>query len=192
MNIKQFWASFEREERRLVTLDPDKIATELHNSLTDVNPGLGVEVARATDSINVVITAFGNRNLFSAAREIATAAPKLAGWTVIALKAPAGFAFRITVDSDPLDAGTIPFEPLRPSDGSEGLGCRIFLSHSLRESGDADRLAKLILLTGLGEEMFATLTKVEVYKLEEAPHDPLYLKDFLKFYDWWHRHALQP
>ena len=152
-----FWRSFQEREAVLadaVSADhPDYIA--LLGELQDIHPGLFLEFCLDPGECELVVTADGNRDLFSLVRAIVARAPAVSGWTIRALKPKLGFPNTVTWDDLTIATDGIVFDALE-REGSEELGLRIFVP-GLKEV-DVDKAHNAVLCAldhGLGEEKLA-------------------------------------
>jgi hypothetical protein len=73
---------------------PDAFQDELLSQLHRYDSRLYFLICTNTSPCELIITADGNRDAFSAADSLVAAAPDLDGWTFIAVKPPMGFDFR--------------------------------------------------------------------------------------------------
>jgi hypothetical protein len=141
---------------------------ELLEQLHAIDDGLFFELSEPHEGVNeLVITAEGDRELFSLVDRVVAAAPQLGAWQVIALRPPLGFDFEINYEGIKLDPEKLWFMPLAAGSGGEHFGLRIMVPN-LREAEEqtATNAVWVLLDTGLGERQCAEVIEhVEVARL---------------------------
>lgn len=155
--ITMFWNLF---RQRAADLAACKYADspafgELLDQLHRVDPELYLEVCVEPGDCELIVTADGNRSLFSLARAVVAAAPVINGWTIQALKPQVGCPETTQWEDLTLRLADIVFDPLE-REGSSELGLRIFVPGIEEKDIDSAHNALLRALDHiLGEEKFA-------------------------------------
>src|SRR5690242_18357362 len=93
-DIAEYWRLFTELSSQLAQLTSaeDPIYDRLLEKLHRIDPGLFIELSAESDHHReLVITADGNSELFALADQVVDAAPRLDGWTILALKPRLGF-----------------------------------------------------------------------------------------------------
>lgn len=137
----KFWDWFKTQAPRIAAAGlptPDDILDDVLEHLHAYCSGLYFEMGGPPDqaAMELVITAEGNVEHFSAVRALVAAAPVIDGWTVVAFKPPMGFEFSIEtrdVTVDPAECWVLPFV----SDGDpREFGLRIALPGYKKRKND--------------------------------------------------------
>jgi hypothetical protein len=125
-----------------------------------------------------IITAEGRKEAFPLAEAIVARAPKIPGWSFIALKPPMGFDFQTTYEGICFDPNSMRFRPLVNKSNPQNLGLRVGvpnLNPSIKRQ--ADNAIFVILDTALGERAAALeIDYVEVAPLPESPDSEGYIE----------------
>lgn len=154
-------------------MDLEKSFDELLEHLHEYNEHLFFE-AGSTDgeTMDLIITACGDKAYFGEAYRLVEAAPEIAGWNVIALKPPMGRYFKTDYYGIYLDTEKIGFVPLDNSEDPHAIGIRVFMDYDESTYGLCYEAAIMIINTILGEKATAELIDyVEIAKIngeEEA------------------------
>jgi hypothetical protein len=153
--IKEFWTLVSARAPALAKARSanDAQYDELLASLHRVDPGLFIHFQNGGGDF--VISADGDPNLFSVARDVAAAAPRLPGWKVLALKPKLGFPMKTEWEGTTVSTDDVVFLPLsRP--GFDDLGLRVYVRGLRAQDVEAATNAVYRMLDdGLGEERFA-------------------------------------
>jgi hypothetical protein len=187
--IADYWRLFIELAPRLAELttaeDPiyDRLLAQLHC----VDPGLFIEVSADTDERELVITADGNSELFALADAVVAAAPRLKGWSILALKPRLGFPESVTWEGVSVNIADVVFDPITPEDSDE-LVLQLFVPGISDGEIDSAHNALLRALDhALGEREFAASVQyTEVVPLNGPADDyiPLVkLEEFLKWHN---------
>lgn len=155
--ISEFWRAFQDNERALAAVSSaDEPAYDLLlDRLHRVHPDLYFELCSNPGINELIITAEGDRRLFSLVDSLVASAPDVAGWSVISLKPKLGFPLEVTWNGFTVAIADVLFEPLE-REGSEDLGIRIYVPGVTPEFTEAAHNALLPALDhGLGERQFA-------------------------------------
>ncbi len=163
--IKEFWTLVSARAPALAEAGSanDAQYEELLASLHRVDPGLFIYFKIGGGDF--VISADGDPNLFSVARDVVAAAPRLPGWKVLALKPKLGFPIETEWEGTTVIADDVVFLPLSRS-GSDDLGLRVYVRGlHLQDVEAATNALYRMLDDGLGEERFA----LNVVHLEVSP-----------------------
>lgn len=167
--IGAFWRMFERCAPTLARLQTADEAAydEALEALQRIHPGLWLEFA-SDPTHELIVTAHGDRSLFSLAEAVVAAAPPLPRWHIVALKPKLGFPHQAERGGTRVCIADVHFQPLsRP--GSNGLGLRLLLPDL--NPGEADAIHNALLNAldhALGERTFAeSIAHTEVRPLHE-------------------------
>jgi hypothetical protein len=190
--IAAFWAAFMRLAPKLAAIESaeDAAYDELLAALHEVDAHLFLEVGTPEEEgaqSELIVTAEGDRALFSLAQQVVARAPAPSGWKFFALKPKLGFPDITEWEGVAVRPAEVRFEPLRRS-GSLALGLRLYVPRLL-EKDRRDVLSALLraLDSGLGEEQFAErIEHVEVRALpdDSGPDDFTPLLDLERFLAW--------
>jgi hypothetical protein len=160
MQHADFWRWFKDQANEFaVQTDSPRIVDRIYETLCRVDKRLGIEISEPDLSgvREMILSANGFRELFSAAEELVSAAPELVGWRFIALKPPRGFDFVYRQDGQVLSPSEWSFLPLR--DDENNLGLQIFIPGS--ETVLSNAILQTIIETGVGEKEFSDIRYLE-------------------------------
>jgi hypothetical protein len=190
--ISAFWGAFLRLAPRLAAIESaeDAAYDELLAALHQIDERLFLEVGTPEEEgaqSELIVTAEGDRALFSLAQQVVARAPASSGWKFFALKPKLGFPDITEWEGVTVRPAEVRFEPLRRS-GSLALGLRLYVPRLL-EKDRRDVLSALLraLDSGLGEEQFAErIEHVEVCALpvDSGPDDFTPLLELERFLAW--------
>lgn len=186
--IVAFWSLFRESASELAASGSadSYVYDQLLDQLQKVAPGLYLEFCSDPRGCELILTADGDRELFSIARTIVAAAPAIDGWRIRALKPKLGFPETTSWGGLTLRIDDLVFDPLE-LDGSD-LGLRIFVPGIEAEDvEDAHNAVLRALDHGLGEEGLAEtvqFTEVRPLPADAAATDYIPLQDLEKFIDW--------
>jgi hypothetical protein len=112
--IAWFWNLFRQRAADLASCkSADSPAfVELLDQLHRVNPELYFEFCAEPGACELIVTADGNRSLFSLARAVVAAAPVIDGWTIRALKPQIGCPVTTKWEDFTLQLADIVFDPM--------------------------------------------------------------------------------
>jgi hypothetical protein len=187
--IAWFWNLFRQRAADLASCkSADSPAfVELLDQLHRIDPELYFEFCAEPGACELIVTADGNRSLFSLARAVVAAAPIIDGWTIRALKPQIGCPETTQWEDLTLQLADVVFDPLE-WEGSSELGLRIFVPGIEEKDVDAAHNALLRALDHiLGEEKFAEVVQyIEVLPLpaNEASEQFIALSDLDAFIRW--------
>src|SRR5262249_280264 len=127
-------------------------------NLREVDAGLFFEMSLDRYPNEFIISASGNKKLFSLIDEIVACAPKLDDWKVTALKPPRGVNFTSNFRGLSFNPHQMWFLPLKKRDDPKFLGLRIVFEGgcNFAEKEMVRDGTFLVLDTGLGERVAAT------------------------------------
>jgi hypothetical protein len=187
--IAKFWNLFRQRAADLAASgSADSPAfDELLGHLHRIDPGLYLEFCVNTGDCELIVTADGDRSLFSLSRAVVVAAPMIEGWTIRALKPQIGCPETTQCEGLTLRLADITFDPLE-REGTSELGLRIFVPGIEEKDIDAAHNALLRALDHiLGEEKFAEAVQyIEVLPLPEnvAREQFISISDLDAFIRW--------
>jgi len=190
MTADEFWEWVSENSEELLQADGQTVADRIEEQLREVDDRLGVEVSEPGETREMIITAWSEAAAFPAVRELVAAAPELAGWQIIALKPPRGFAFGLNVDGLSIDASELQFDPLSAEENPELLGVRVYVPSATDDDDDEenrDRLARvlpLILETGIGEEAAAQIDHTDYVAGPATDGSALPIEQLLPYVQW--------
>jgi hypothetical protein len=189
--IEGFWAWLlaRRAEIDQLSSADDPFWDVLLSRLQDIDDGLWFEVsAPGPGDREFIITAEGRVHLFPLVEAIGAAAPRLPGWTVVALKQPMGFGFSVRYEGVSLDPAEMWFQPLVDKAAPEVLGLRVAVPGYTSEQEQEFGNGVLVLLdTALGERSAATdIDVVEVCELPLLPDEEgfIELPELMNYIEW--------
>jgi hypothetical protein len=147
-------------------------------SSVGLNSILRFLICTSTSRCELIITADGNRDAFSSADSLVTAAPEVDGWTFISLKPPMGFDFRHTDGPISLNVSELWFMPTSCSVDPSALGIVVAFPDAdfVLEKQSVDT-AYTILETAIGERSCTNdINHVAIDDLPDTPESKGYLK----------------
>jgi hypothetical protein len=179
--IRSFWQWLSDQFSELKTLSkPDEPFWDLAlEQIKRVDQRLWFELSDASDvPREFVVTAEGHSEAFPFVERLVSLAPKIQGWTFVALKPPMGFTFTTRYEGtlfEPRDMWFLPLEsPSKPQD----FGMRVGI-HGLESIDERVALnAVLVILdTGLGERSAALdIQHIQVAQLPPNPESLGYIE----------------
>ena len=185
--IQDFWTLFSLRADALARIGSaeDPVYDEVLAKLQEINDGLFFEFSTRGSASEIIITAEGEKALFGLVDDIVAAAPRVRGWSYVALKPKVGLARSITWEGHTIDCAEVVFEPLEDEKTGE-FGIRLLvpdLSDDRSESAHNGLLR--VLDHALGERRFADEIRfTEVAALDEDAEDYIPLADLDRFIDW--------
>jgi hypothetical protein len=188
--IIDFWAWFANEQSKLRNIPPGEVAEIVFPRLRKIHSGIGVEVTFDGPKPELVLTAYGDANLFPLIRQIVATTPSPLDWNVVALKQARGFAFKVRFDQSSIEVSQLPFEPLVSPSDSKFFGVCLFFPNLHQSEAERLHMARVILMSGLGEERMSKIDQIDTADIGQAPPDPLRLAELEAFLDWRRRKNL--
>ncbi len=185
-----FWAWFKENEDRLAAIDAhdDPFLNDALRQLQAVDDGLFLEVGTNCEPKEFVITACGNTKLFPLIDILASTAPPIPGWQIVALKPAMGFDFKTNYEGIEYNPKKMWFLPLVKKHDPTFLGLRIGVEKLPSGGGEeAYNAVATILETGLGERSFAEeVGHLEVVALPAKPEEEGYMElvDLPRYIPW--------
>lgn len=182
MNSKaaQFWNWFTGFAKRACGESPseqlqDELLSEIHHRLDE---RIYFEMSTNSSQKELILTACGDESAFPIIVAIVNAAPKLAGWSFIALKPAQGVSFTHQDGEIELNAAELWFMPLKSKINPTQNGIRLGIPNAdavkMQQSVDT---AYTILETVIGERLCATsIHHVEMCELPAEPTAAGYLR----------------
>src|SRR5436190_4760520 len=114
LRVKTLCEWFEKNRSRLRREESATVADELAGQLLRIDGRLGVEVGEGLESDReVILTAFSDPDAFSLVHSIVDSLSAQDGWRFVALKPPRGFAFKISLGGNRVEAKAFGFVPLQ-------------------------------------------------------------------------------
>lgn len=187
---QNFWTWFSAEEARLRAAAPRDATGEIEDHIRALDSRIGVELGDA-DKRELIFTVFVQYEAFDLVRELVAAAPDFENWRVIALKPARGFDFNIDVGGTRVDASSITFEPMDSPAMPGAVGIRCFVDDALAQNENCGGILRLIVATGIGEELAARISHFEGAPLRRAPNDPIRIRALPAFLAWHDRNTLK-
>jgi len=187
--IAEFWNLFRQCAVNLAACNSadSPVYEALLEQLQKINPGLYLEYSAEPGDCELIVTADGDRSLFSLVRAVVADAPLIEGWTIRALKPQIGCPKTTQWEGFTLKLADIVFDPLE-EDGSFELGLTLFVPGIEEKDIDDAHNALLRALDHiLGEERFAEEVQfTEVFPLlDDAPSEQyIPLSDLDAFIRW--------
>jgi hypothetical protein len=185
--IQDFWTLFSLRADALSKIESaenpvyDEILAKLH----EVHDGLYFEISTKDGASELIITAEGEKALFGLVDDIVAAAPKVQGWSYVALKPKVGLARSITWEGHVIDCAEVVFEPLE-DEKSGDFGIRLLVPDLPKDKQESVHNGLLRVLDhALGERRFADEIKfTEVDALDADADDYIPLSALDRFIDW--------
>lgn len=178
---REFWKWFEANADRFKEIEVEEreaLLDELLENLHNYCPDLWFETGRADDGISeLIISAEGNVDHFSAVRTLIATAPDVPNWRFIAFKPATGLEFSTSYAGLTFDPSTAWFLPLRSNSDPTRRGARIGYAHFESTRSDEFLTGTFIMLESvIGELSLAErLHHVEVGPLPSSPESSGYL-----------------
>jgi hypothetical protein len=185
--IQDFWTLFSVRADALAKIESaeDPVYDEMLAKLHEVHDGLFFEFSTKDGASELIITAEGERALFGLVDDIVAAAPKVMGWSYVALKPKVGLARSITWEGHVIDCAEVVFEPLE-DEKSGDFGIRLLVPDLPKDRQESAHNGLLRVLDhALGERRFADEIKfTEVSALDADADDYIPLSALDRFIDW--------
>jgi hypothetical protein len=128
-----FWSWFSENERRfrdIEVAEKEQLLDELQENLQAVCADFWFEVGGGEiGPRELVITAEGKLSIFAQLLEFVRAAPRIAGWEVVAFKPPQGFSFVTEYEDIIVAPEATWFLPLFSASNPQSLGLRVAYAH---------------------------------------------------------------
>lgn len=188
--IAQFWSWFVQHESDLARVSPDAnpALDGLLQSLQRISPKLYFEVCANSNPHELIVTAEGRQELFPLVDAVVAVAPRIAGWSFIALKPPTGFGFQTSYEEAMFDPRSMWFLPLESPSNPTFLGLRVGIPGFAAVQEQISKSAILVVLdTALGERSAASdIQHVEVTALPPRPEDQGFIElvDLAGYIEW--------
>ncbi|RFS22702.1 hypothetical protein DVR12_12985 [Chitinophaga silvatica] len=184
--IDKFWKWFESNEKELRNFqrNPDKYLGQVLDSAENIEGGLAIEFEPpANNTINVTISADGNRDLFPVVQKIVESAPKINGWTFVAFRQRIPIekvkGMNFEVKGTKLSPDNMKFYPIITGDT---LDLIIYANNITEENYNQAAYSSLLLVDNiLGE--YDCVMKVRHFDLQNTPTKKEELKDLLPLLD---------
>jgi hypothetical protein len=185
--IQDFWTLFSLRADALSKIGSaeDPVYDEILAKLHEVHDGLFFEFTTKDGASELIITAEGERALFGLVDDIVAAAPKVQGWSYVALKPKVGLARSITWEGHVIDCAEVVFEPLE-DEKSGDFGIRLLVPDLAKDKEESAHNGLLRVLDhALGERRFADEIRfTEVSALDGDADDYIPLSALDRFVDW--------
>ena len=184
---REFWAHFSQRSDALARIESaeDPVYDEVLEKLQAIHEGLFFEFSNRGSKSELVITAEGEKDLFSLVDEIVAAAPEVSGWSYVALKPKVGLARSITWEGHVIEVSEVVFEPLEDKKSGD-FGIRLLVPDLADDKHESAHNGLLRVLDhALGERRFAEEIKfTEVDALDGDAGDYIPLSALDRFIDW--------
>lgn len=172
--IEGFWAWFATHNMEFSRLrTPDEPFWDLAlDQLKKVDENFWFELSRNRHPAReFIVTTEGHVSSFSRAEELVRLAPKIEGWTFIALKPAQGFRFTTNYEGTQFDPRQMWFLPLENESRPSDLGIQIAIPGLDSMDKVLAHTAVLVILdTGLGERSAAI--DLQYTEVTDMPTDP--------------------
>lgn len=179
-NTRSFWSWFGTSETRFRNINAesrDQLLDEMLEALHAYCPALWFETGCADDGINeLIVSAEGNINHFSAVRRLIAAAPRIPQWRFIAVKPANGFGFQTSYADITFSPEATWYLPLHSASDPSALSLRIAYAHyDTARSHDFLAGTFIMLEAALGELTLAErVHHIEVAALPSSPESSGY------------------
>lgn len=185
--IADFWRLFEERCGALAQISTadDPVYDELLDQLQQIDAGLFFEFSTEPGNCEFIITAEGDRSLFSVVDSVILAAPQTSGWGFFALKPKLGFPESVEWEGCKINIADVQFDPLS-EDGSAELGLRLLVPGLSDQEAESVHSGLLRAIDhGLGERAFAeAIQYTEVAALDGPADEYIPLVDLESFIQW--------
>jgi|SRR5579859_505257 len=197
--IEKFWAWFvvrQAEFSRLAGPD-EPFWDQALEQLKRVDEHFLFELSRDRHSVReLIVTAEGHVSSFPTAEKLVRLAPRLEGWSFVALKPAQGFEFTTTYEGTCFDPRQMWFLPMVRESHPGDLGIRVAVPGLDRiDRSEAHNAILIILDTGLGERSAAL--DLQHTEVAEIPTDPeslgyMELSELANYIAWRKKHFASP
>lgn len=166
----------------------DELLDDLLSHLHHYSEGLYFQIGGNEKVNELIISAEGNRKYFAAVEQLASSAPKINNWQIIAFKPAQGIDFITKYKNVVLNPKEIWFLPLYNEKDTSQLGLRLHIPNI--DQGDNKEYINgmyEVLDTILGEKACSLdIDYIEVDKLPEYPEkeDLIELIELPEYIDW--------
>lgn len=177
---RDFWLWFERNAsmfRDLEVPEKEDLLDELLAVLHAYCENLWFETGTADDGVHeLIISAEGNVEHFSAVRRLVASAPRIARWRFIAFKPANGFDFTTNYDGITFSPEATWFLPLQSAHDPSAVGIRVGYAHYDKQRHRSYVTGTFIMLEcALGELALAErIQHLEVSGLPSSPESSGY------------------
>jgi len=172
-SITAFWRWLaDRPEHLAALVHPQQpFWDEVLGRLQRIDDGLFFELSEPDGlARELVLTARGDSRLFPLVEAVAAQAPRLPGWTVIALKPAQGFDFSTDFEGLRLEPRRMWFLPLTHREAPAALGLRVAVPDlDPKQAADARSGVWVVLDTALGEREAEAIQHLELCPVPAAP-----------------------
>ena len=163
------WSWFSAREGELRGMSPEAASEAITSGLAAIDERMGAEVSDASGTRTVVITAGGEVDVFGAVRRTVESAPSVPGWTFVAFRPARGFEFQVDAGGMVFEAKALSFMPLRPDEAPSQPAIRLLVPNPKLEAWA--EIGLQIIEAGVGEELAARITYLEIGTRDEDSHD---------------------
>jgi len=171
---QEFWHWFSRHENELFASVPneEELFDSLGNALQKVCIGLTFELGGSGETRELVISADGDKELFTEVLSLVRAAPALPRWRIIAFRPRGVFPIEIAVGGKTVDSRDVHFSLL---DNGKIAGIRLFIPGYENNDRGWQQLGYLLLDHALGEyDVEQNLPLIKMYPPQEATKETRY------------------
>lgn len=187
-DFQPFWSLFRARADEIASIRSadEPVYDALLDQLQAIAPGLYLELSVGPGERELILTAEGQSKLFPVVRAAVAQAPRIEGWTILALKPRIEGMTTARWEGVAVEIDAVVFEPLDADDGE--LGIRMFVPGL--DAGDVDAAHNALLRALdhlLGEERFALgvqFTQVLAAPEDFDPETHVPLRDLERFLDW--------
>lgn len=167
MDIQQihlFHEWFAINESRLRRLSREQAFITIQTRIERIDRRLTVEVNLDPETPELILSANGHRDLFGTVKAMAAKMAET-GWLVVPLKPARGFDFVLDVSGVSVDAENLRFKALRHIRDPHKFGVCVGVISGI-ETEKVASVARIILETGIGEELTAELDAIDAIDLK--------------------------
>lgn len=170
----EFWRLFEKRASALAAIESadEPVYDEVLAALQAINEDLWLELGLEKGACELIVTAEGNTELFPLVDAVVAKAPKVPGWTVLALKPKTGFPPSIRWEDYEIIIADVLFQA--GSQKGSGLVLKLFVP-GLDEAhtDDAGNALLRAIDHGLGERAFAeAIEQIDVVPMPAQKPEP--------------------
>jgi hypothetical protein len=170
-DVQRFWEWFEEKSTHFRDLESNRVAEKIRDRLLPFFSGVSVEVSEVKPHSRreVIISATSDPFGMFLVKGLVGAAPVMSGWTFTALKPPRGFSFQLTLSGISIDAQKLMFLPVQSPKSPDEIGVRVFAPRLPIRPEEAEDAIALIIETGLGEEVAAQVSLLDIVFGQPSP-----------------------
>jgi len=154
------WRWLESRAEEVQQMEAEAVAELLTEGLAKVDDRVSTEVSDRGGERQIVLTADGEADVFSAVRALVASAPTIPGVRFIALRPPQGFECEVQAGALVFEAKALSFQPLSRAEAPAQLAVRLLVPNPQLE--EWAQIGWQVIETGVGEEVAARIGYLEI------------------------------